>query len=95
MKEKISLESLKSDKNIGAVIAYIIIAEFGVFSSKTIAAPTIEAGLLFFLGFLLASFVFIRLTYHDYLKGLRHLAAALVIGGALAPPRLFLGSDSV
>ncbi|MFY9801113.1 MAG: hypothetical protein WAK10_07690, partial [Methanoregula sp.] len=84
VKRKFSLESLKSDKTIGAVIAYIIIAEFGVFSSKTTAAPTIEAGLLFFVGFLLASVVFIRLTYHDYWRGLRHLAAALIIGGALS-----------
>ena len=84
VKEKLSLESLKSDKHIGAVIAYIIIAEFGVFSSKTIAAPTLEAGLMFFVVFLLVSVVFIRMTYHDYWRGLRHLAAALVIGGGLS-----------
>jgi len=83
-KEKLSMESLKSDKHIGAVIAYVIIAEFGVFSSKTIAAPTIEAGLMFFVVFLLASVVFIRLTYHDYWRGLRHLVAALIIGGVLS-----------
>jgi len=84
VKEKLSLESLKSDKHIGAVIAYIIIAEFGVFSSKTNAAPTLEAGLIFLIIFLLASVVFIRMTYHDYWRGLRHLAAALVIGGVLS-----------
>jgi hypothetical protein len=28
--------------------------------------------------------VFIRLTYHDYWRGLRHLAAALCIGGVLS-----------
>ena len=84
VKKKLSLESLKSDKNIGAVIAYIIIAEFGVFSSKTSAAPTIEAGLIFFVVFLLASVVFIRLTYNDYWRGLRHLVAALVIGCILS-----------
>ncbi|NYT08285.1 MAG: hypothetical protein GKC05_08560 [Methanomicrobiales archaeon] len=56
----------------------------GVFSSKTIAAPTIEAGLMFFVAFLLASVVFIRLTYHDYWRGIRHLAAALLIGGVLS-----------
>jgi hypothetical protein len=83
-KEKLSMESLKSDKHIGAVIAYVIIAEFGVFSSKTIAAPTIEAGLMFFVVFLLASVIFIRLTYHDYWRGLRHLVAALIIGGVLS-----------
>ncbi len=84
VKEEISLGALKSDKRIGAVIAYIVIAEFGVFSSKTIAAPTVEAGLMFFIAFLLASVVFVRLTYHDYWRGLRHLIAALVFGGVLS-----------
>ncbi len=84
VKDNLSIEALKSDKRIGAVIAYIIIAEFGVFSSKTIAAPTIQAGLMFFVAFFLASVVFIRLTYHDYWRGLRHLAAALCIGGVLS-----------
>jgi hypothetical protein len=84
VREELSLATLKSDKRIGAVIAYIVIAEFGVFSSKTIAAPTIEAGLMFFVAFLLASVIFIRLTYHDYWRGLRHLVAALVIGGVLS-----------
>jgi hypothetical protein len=84
VKEELSLATLKSDKRIGAVIAYIVIAEFGVFSSKTIAAPTVEAGLMFFVAFLLASVIFIRLTYHDYWRGLRHLVAALVIGGVLS-----------
>jgi len=84
VKEELSIESLKSDKRIGAVIAYIVIAEFGVFSSITISAPTVEAGLMFFVVFLLASGVFIKLTYHDYWRGLRHLVAALVIGGVLS-----------
>ena len=84
VKEELSFGALKSDKRIGAVIAYIVIAEFGVFSSKTIAAPTVEAGLMFFVAFLLASVVFIRLTYHDYWRGLRHLVAALVIGSTLS-----------
>jgi len=84
VKEELSFGALKSDKRIGAVIAYIVIAEFGVFSSKTIAAPTVEAGLMFFVAFLLASVIFIRLTYHDYWRGLRHLVAALIIGSTLS-----------
>jgi hypothetical protein len=84
LREELSLGAIREDKRIGIVIAYIVIAEFGVFSSKTIAAPTVQAGLLFFIGFMLASIVFVRLTYHDYWKGLRHLGAALVIGGILS-----------
>jgi energy-coupling factor transporter transmembrane protein EcfT len=84
VKDEISLATLKSDKRIGAVIAYVVIAEFGVFSSKTIAAPNIGAGLMFFIAFLLASIVFIRLTYRDYWRGIRHLGAALIFGIVLS-----------
>jgi hypothetical protein len=83
-RDEISLSALKSDKRIGAVVAYIIIAEFGVFSSKTTHAPNIETGLIFFGGFMLASLIFIRLTYRDYYRGLRHLGAAVLIGGILS-----------
>jgi hypothetical protein len=83
-RDEISLSALKSDKRIGAVVAYIIIAEFGVFSSKTTHAPNIETGLIFFGGFMLASLIFVRLTYHDYYRGLRHLGAAVLIGGILS-----------
>ena len=82
--DEISLSALKNDKRIGAVIAYIIIAEFGVFSSKTTHAPNIETGLIFFGGFMLASLIFIHLTYRDYHRGLRHLGAAVLIGGMLS-----------
>ena len=84
IRNELSVSALKNDKRIGAVIAYIIIAEFGVFSSKTTAAPSIETGMAFFCIFLLASLLFIRLTYHDYWKGVRHLAAAVLIGGLLS-----------
>jgi hypothetical protein len=79
-----TLQGITSDKRIGAVIAYIIIAEFGVFSSKTISAPSIQTGLVFFIAFLIASLIFIRFTYQDYSRGLRHLAAALMAGGILS-----------
>jgi len=84
VRDEISLSALKNDKRIGAVVAYIIIAEFGVFSSKTTHAPNIETGLIFFGGFMLASLIFIRLTYSDYYRGLRHLGAAVLIGGVLS-----------
>jgi hypothetical protein len=90
VKEELSLTNLKNDKRIGAVVAYIVIAEFGVFSSKTIAAPTVEAGLMFFVAFMLASILFIRLTYHDYWRGIRHLFAALIIGSVLSRPMPWL-----
>lgn len=79
-----TLQGITSDKRIGAVIAYIIIAEFGVFSSKTISAPSVQTGLVFFIAFLIASLIFIKFTYQDYYRGLRHLTAALLAGAILS-----------
>ncbi|ODS38641.1 MAG: hypothetical protein A7316_07240 [Candidatus Altiarchaeales archaeon WOR_SM1_86-2] len=83
-KEMLSIDSIKSDKSLGAVIAYIVIAEFGVFSSKTIAAPTVDVGLMFFIAFMIVAVFFIKQSYKDYKKGLFHFAVACVVGGALS-----------
>jgi len=72
------------DNTLGMVILYLIIAEFGIFSSKTIAASTGEAGLTFFIIFMAAALIFIKLVYHDYTTGLKHLGVAFVLGFALS-----------
>ena len=79
-----SMERLKDYKSIGAVLTYIVIAQFGVFSSKTIAAPTQDVGMGFFLAFMVAAFIFIHQSYNDYKKGIEHFAVALVFGSALS-----------
>lgn len=72
------------DNTLGMVIIYLIIAEFGIFSSKTIAASTTEAGLTFFIIFMAAALIFIKLVYHDYNTGLRHLGVTFILGFALS-----------
>ncbi|EHQ36527.1 hypothetical protein [Methanoplanus limicola] len=72
------------DNPIGTVILYLIVAEFGIFSSKTISAATPETGLVFFIIFMALAFVFIKYTYKCYMTGLKHLAAAFVIGFLLS-----------
>lgn len=76
--------NLTKDNSVGMVIIYLIIAEFGIFSSKTIAAVSSEMGFYFFLIFMVAAFIFIKLTYHDYLKGLRHFAVVTLLGFILS-----------
>ncbi|WP_048148942.1 hypothetical protein [Methanolacinia paynteri] len=76
--------NLTKDNSVGMVIIYLIIAEFGIFSSKTIAAVSSEMGFYFFLIFMAAAFIFIKLTYHDYLKGLRHFAIVTMLGFILS-----------
>jgi hypothetical protein len=80
VKETLSVSNLKNDRSLGAVLAYLIIAQFGVFSSKTIPAPTFQVGLTFFALFLVAGIFFIHFTYNNYLTGLRHLVLAVIVG---------------
>lgn len=84
MKDTLSVSNLKSDKSLGAVLAYLVIAQFGVFSSKTMPAPSFQVGIAFFVIFLIAGLVFIHFTYNNYLTGLRHLVLAILIGTIIA-----------
>lgn len=84
MKDSLSVSTLKSDKSLGAVLAYLVIAQFGVFSSKTMPAPSFQVGIAFFTLFLLAGLIFIHFTYNNYLTGLRHLFMAIIIGTIIA-----------
>ncbi|KQC05229.1 MAG: hypothetical protein APR53_08520 [Methanoculleus sp. SDB] len=74
------LKYLTRENSLGMVILYLVIAEFGIFSSRTIAAATAEAGLSFFLIFILAALIFIRIRYADYRTGVRHLAIVCILG---------------
>jgi hypothetical protein len=76
--------SIQDDRSLLAVLSYVIIAQFGVFSSKTIHAPNAEIGMIFFGVFFLGAFIFIRTTYHNYIKGVSHLLVASVFGVILS-----------
>ncbi|MBN1431230.1 MAG: hypothetical protein JW931_00480 [Methanomicrobiaceae archaeon] len=76
--------NIHKDNSVGMVIIYLIIAEFGIFSSKTIAAASAETGFYFFVIFMAAAFIFIKLTYHSYLRGLRHFALVTFLGFGLS-----------
>ncbi len=72
------------DRSLLAVLSYMVVAEFGVISGVTISAPNENVGLIFFAIFLIAAFVFIKSTYHNYLTGLKHLLIALIFGAVLS-----------
>ncbi|MCK9580828.1 MAG: hypothetical protein M0Q92_10330 [Methanoregula sp.] len=84
MKDALSVTSLKNDQSLGAVIAYLVIAQFGVFSSMTIPAPSFQVGVAFFALFIIAGLFFIHFTYRDYRTGLRHLVSAILVGAIIA-----------
>ena len=79
-----SMQSLKDDRTMGAVLAYLVVAQFGVFSSKTIAAPNEVVGLGFFLVFMIAAVFFVYQSYKDPGKGFRHFAVACGVGLVLS-----------
>jgi hypothetical protein len=72
------------DRSLLAVLSYIVVAEFGVFSSVTVAAPSATAGLGLFVAFMVAAFIFIRTSYYSYVVGIRHLAIGAAFGIALS-----------
>ncbi|MFA5358157.1 MAG: hypothetical protein WC308_04555 [archaeon] len=79
-----NLFSSVRDKSILSVIAFIVVAEFGVFSSVTIAAPTVMAGAALFVAFMFAAFIFIKSSYHSYKTGVSHLFIGTIIALALS-----------
>jgi hypothetical protein len=83
-----SVESMKNDRSLLSVITFLMVAEFGVFSTKTISAPTAASGLMIFIIFMVVSFVFIKQSYRDYKKGITHIMVTFVLGSVLA---VFLG----
>lgn len=84
LKDFFSLSAVTDDKSLLSVLTFLVVAEFGVFSSKTIAAPNIKIGLGLFVVFLIASFIFIKQSYKEYGKGLLHLIITLIIGIVLS-----------
>ncbi|MFH1403190.1 MAG: hypothetical protein ABIH11_02855 [Candidatus Altiarchaeota archaeon] len=84
IREIMSIKTMKNDKSLGAVLAYLVIAEFGVFSSKTIAAPSAGVGLGFFVVFMVAAVLYVYYRYRDHDRGFTHLTVAFIVGLALS-----------
>jgi len=84
IREMLSLQMLKDDKSLGAVLAYMAIAQFGVFSSKTISAPNIQTGIIVFILFIAVTGFFIKIAYKNYLLGVKHFLIALTLGFLLS-----------
>lgn len=88
-KQENTIETLKSEilfkeKSIIAILIYLIIAEFGIFSSPTKTAPNVQIGLSFFLIFIAASMFFISKIYKNFKIGLIHFGIALIFGFILS-----------
>jgi len=79
-----SVNAPREDKKLGVAVAYLIVAEFGVISSKTISAPDVQVGIGFFIVFMLAALFFISQSYSDINKGIRHFIVVFILGAVLS-----------
>lgn len=84
-----TFQSLTKDKSLLNLLTYLTVAQFGVFSSVTLAAPNVKIGLSLLVLFVIASLIFIKQSYKDYKRGLVHLAIAFIVGFVLS---LLLGT---
>ncbi len=84
LKNEFSLQMIKQDKNLLSVLVYLIIGQFGIFSSPTVAPPNPQLGLVFFGLFLLGALLFVRQTYKNFKTGFLHLIVALTFGIVLS-----------
>jgi len=67
-----------------SIITYIMIAEFGVFSSVTISAPTPEIGMIMVGMFVVGVVAYVYKTYPHPIDGLKYLAIAFVFAYLLS-----------
>lgn len=92
----LKFDSIKSDNSIGKRLAYLIISEFGVFSSKTISAPNPKVGMAIFFIFLFGIIFYIFTMHTNKTKEMQYflitlitsmiVASVLAITWSLYPP---------
>ena len=84
LKDMLSFQMIRHDTNLLSILVYLVIGQFGIFSSPTIAPPNPTMGLILFGLFLLGSAFFVMQTYKNKRKGLSHLIIALIFGLVLS-----------
>ncbi len=65
IKEGLSKEAIQNEKSLLAVLIYLVVAQFGVFSSPTLSAPNIQVGIMFFVIFIVGIIIFTKSTYKN------------------------------
>ncbi|MBW3583205.1 MAG: hypothetical protein KY455_08925 [Euryarchaeota archaeon] len=81
---KMNILGKSSDQNIMTVMVLILVAEFGVFTGKTIAAPTAQTGMFLAAIFAVGAIVFVKTSYKDYWRGVRHFVFATLFAVGLS-----------
>lgn len=84
MLKKVNVLGAAKDQNLLTVFVLILVAEFGVFTSKTVAAPSARIGMILFAIFLVGAIIFVKSSYKNYWTGVRHFVFATAFAVVLS-----------
>jgi FtsH-binding integral membrane protein len=82
--KKLNILGAAKEQNLVTVAVLILVAQFGVFTSRTISAPNHSVGLVLFSIFIALSVVFVKTAYKNYLKGITHFTFAIIFAFVLS-----------
>ena len=80
IKEGFSKESITNDKSLLAVLVYLVVAQFGVFSSPTLSAPNVNVGVMFFLIFIVGIMAFTNSSYKNLKTAMLYFGVTFAVG---------------
>ncbi len=76
--KKMNVLGATKEQNLLTVSVLILVAQFGVFTSRTVAAPNAGVGMALFAIFVVAAAVFVMTAYENRMKGIVHFVYATI-----------------
>ena len=80
IKEMFSKEALHNEKSLLSVLVYLIVAQFGVFSSPTLSAPNVQVGIIFFSIFIVGIIIFMKSSYKNLQTSVTYFGVTFLVG---------------
>ncbi len=84
IKQVFSKESIQNEKSLLAILVYLVVAEFGVFSSPTLSAPNTQVGLMFFGIFVVGILIFAKSSYKTFKIAALYFGVTFIVGLSLS-----------
>ena len=82
LKGMFTKDAIAHEKSITSILIYLVVAEFGVFSSPTLSAPNVQVGIMFFIIFLVGILIFTKSSYKDFKTAATYFGVTFVVGMA-------------
>ncbi len=79
IKEMFSKEALHNEKSLLSVLVYLIVAQFGVFSSPTLSAPNVQVGMIFFSIFIVGIIIFMKSSYKNLQTSVTYFSVTFLV----------------